>query len=297
MAKILLVGTATLDLIFRLERYPEEDDEIRAQGLRVGRGGNAANTAVVLSQLGHCCSFLGVLSESPEAAVIDQGFNQYGVDCSCCPRLNGRPPTSSIYLSEGSRTIVHYRDLPELQAQQLEKVDLRSFDWIHFEGRNVPELKIMLEHVRGLLPTAPISLELEKPRAGIETLLDVPSLIICSKGYVEHCGETSPVEFLDHKNQGHTQADWVVAWGDRGAYGKPRRGDHCYSPSFPQPKVIDTLGAGDTFNAGVIHAMANGEGLGAALKFACELAGAKCGIEGLDLRDPLNKDSLQLKTH
>lgn len=41
MARILAIGTATLDLIFTLTRYPDEDAELRAKGLRFSPGGNA----------------------------------------------------------------------------------------------------------------------------------------------------------------------------------------------------------------------------------------------------------------
>lgn len=45
-------------------------------------------------------------------------------------------------------------------------------------------------------------------------------------------------------------------------------------------RVVDTLGAGDTFNAGVICALALGKGMQAALDTGCLVAGTKCGIVG-----------------
>ena len=53
MARILGIGIATLDVINIVDEYPREDDEIRANGQRIARGGNVTNTLVVLSQLGH----------------------------------------------------------------------------------------------------------------------------------------------------------------------------------------------------------------------------------------------------
>ena len=53
-------------------------------------------------------------------------------------------------------------------------------------------------------------------------------------------------------------------------------------PASPPSKLLDTLGAGDTFNAGLIHYLSQGKDLEAALQFACKLAGAKCGMVGYD---------------
>lgn len=283
MARILLVGTATLDIVYTLERYPAENDEIRARDLRVCRGGNAANTAVVLAQLGHACNFFGVLADAPETAVIDQDFACHGVDCSGCPRLPGRPPTSSIYLSGSHRTIVHYRDLPELTAQQFSMIDPERFDWVHFEGRNVPELVKMLTQVRAWQSDIRISLELEKPREGIEVLWGMVDILICSRGYAMHCGHGDPVSFLAWMREKSPRAVLVVAWGESGAYGLQAGGEVVHGPAFLPEFVVDTLGAGDTFNAGLIGHLAEGEALDAALRAACELAGRKCGIRGLNI--------------
>lgn len=285
MANVLLVGTVTLDIVYRLERYPQEDAEVRAQSLRVSRGGNAANTAVVLSQLGHRCTFLGVMADAPETAVIEQDFRRFNVDFSSCPRMPGRPPTSSIYLTGAARTIVHYRDLPELTAQQFAALDIAAFDWLHFEGRNVPELQQMLRRVKQLRPDTTLSLELEKPREGIAAVLQLPDVLICSRGYAQHCGQQTPEGFLQWLRQQHPGNTGVTAWGEAGAYGYAADVPLCHSPAFPpQSGVLDTLGAGDTFNAALIGTLANHENLERALNFACKLAGAKCGTEGLDLR-------------
>ena len=54
------------------------------------------------------------------------------------------------------------------------------------------------------------------------------------------------------------------------------------SPATPPPQLLDTLGAGDTFNAGFIHKLSSGHTVQEALSFACQLAGAKCGLSGFD---------------
>ena len=62
--QVLGVGVATLDVIDSLEIFPREDSEQRALDRYQRRGGNAANTLAVLSQLGHDCSWAGTLALS-----------------------------------------------------------------------------------------------------------------------------------------------------------------------------------------------------------------------------------------
>ena len=283
MAGILLVGTATLDLVFGLSHHPHANEEMRAQSLSTVRGGNAANSAVVLSLLGHAAEFLGVLADAPETSVMTEDFEQHGVAFTHCPRLPGKPPTSSIYLSGDTRSIVHYRDLPELSAQAIEAVDLKGYDWVHFEGRNIAVTQAMMEHVRNLRPDLPVSLELEKPRDGIDALFGLADVLICSSGFAKHGGSATPDEFLRWMQQRAPQARIVLASGEQGAYGLDAPGTIHHAAAMPPASMVNTLGAGDTFNAAIIHAALAKASMPAMLSAACRLAGAKCGVHGFAL--------------
>ena len=284
MARILGIGVATLDMIFDVARYPLEDEEIRAENLRVVRGGNATNTLVMLSQLGHACSWGGVLAEGLDSSVIVEDLARHEVDLSACVMHLGRPPTSSIMLSRetGSRTIVHHRDLPEFSYADFERIVLLPYDWIHFEGRNIPELKQMLKRVKEERPDMKISLEVEKSRPGLEAILPLADLLLCSRAFAKHAGFDDPHGFIAWLRQRSSHADLVVGWGDGGAYGLDAAGNAHASPAFPPALLVDTLGAGDTFNAGVIDAFVCCLGMNEALGAGCRLAGRKCGIEGFE---------------
>ncbi len=110
MASILGIGIATLDIINTVDGYPEEDAEVRVQHQRVCRGGNATNSLVVLSQLGHCCTWGGVWVDEPDGQRILKDLADSAVDTSHCRvESQGKVPTSYIILNQrsGSRTIVH----------------------------------------------------------------------------------------------------------------------------------------------------------------------------------------------
>lgn len=72
----------------------------------------------------------------------------------------------------------------------------------------------------------------------------------------------------------------ICAWGEDGAIAGTSDGQTYISPIFPPERVIDTLAAGDTFNAATIFALSSNKSLEEAITFGCQVAGAKCGMKG-----------------
>lgn len=283
MPRVLAIGIATVDIILQVNEYPAEDSEVRATAQRIARGGNATNTLTVLSQLGHECSWAGMLAEDVHADRIRADLAEYRVDLRHCRRQpQGMNPTSYILVSRAnaSRTIVHCRDLPEYGYEDFATIDLAGFDWLHFEGRNVAQTRRMLERARQLAPRLQVSVEIEKPRPDIETLLPEADHVLFSRAYARTRGWDDASAFLTAMHLGAPHAELLCSWGERGAWGCDRAGRLHASPAFAPARLVETLGAGDTFNAGYIDACLRGQALPEALTAACRLAGRKCGQQG-----------------
>ncbi len=294
MSSFLGVGNLVLDTILSTDHFPGENEELRAQGRQLQPGGNAANTLYVLKQLGHECSLMSAVAVDDTGRKLLQAVNDRGIDVSLCQkRLKGATPTSYVLVNRenGSRTIVHYRDLAELDFDHFAKQEIERFDWLHFEGRNVDNLKGMLNIARTFCPNTPISLELEKPREGIEALLSTPNLIIIARHYATELGLKNAEEAIRHVRTFAPQATLVCTWGSAGAWYAAPDGNIHHQPALAVSKVVDTLGAGDTFNAGLLHALSQGQSLEKAVRFAAELAARKIRQKGFDhLLSPLADD-------
>ncbi|MCW9012247.1 MAG: PfkB family carbohydrate kinase [Gammaproteobacteria bacterium] len=280
MANILITGNATLDIINHVDHYPDEDEEIRAQWQRISCGGNAANTATVLSQLGHYCHLACTLADDASGSWIRQDLAKNNINFDAATILpNSSTPTSYITLNQqnGSRSIVHYRDLAELSKQQFDQIDPSTFDWFHFEARNIDQLAQMMQQIAHF--NAPISLEVEKQRPKLDSVLCMADIIMFSSDFAQAEGFQTMEQCLNHQAKLYPDKTLSCTWGEQGAM-LIQNNKRYTSSVFSPPEIIDTIGAGDTFNAGFIHALLNDFPLPTALEHACRLAGNKCGQHG-----------------
>lgn len=359
-ASLLCVGIACLDIVVDVPQFPSEDVEMRAQGHRQARGGNAANTAAVAAELlppssSSEVAFCGVLVDP----AVDAGSSFLLDDLKSCgvlplPSLveSGATPTSYIIAnaSNASRTILHVRDIPELTCSAFERATHAWLKtrvgplWVHFEGRHAAETLGMLRAVRDpaplhatlgprrLLPRASgatCSVEVEKVRAqhgasgstGPSELALLPhaDVVFSCREYARQQGLDTAVHLvqllLTAAGCTDEQPAWpevTVTWGAAGAFitlppaqtetvpaarltrssgsqewraaaaGEPALVHVLHVPAPHVPTVVDTVGAGDTFIAGMLRALTH-EPLPDALSAvqqAVALASAKVSQQG-----------------
>ncbi|MGD8595157.1 MAG: PfkB family carbohydrate kinase [Gammaproteobacteria bacterium] len=289
MAGILGIGIATLDIINTTDGYPQEDDEVRALSQITRRGGNVTNTLTVLSQLGHQCDWAGTLADDSDSRVIQSELHRYGINTQRCAVIQGgHAPTSYITLNQnnGSRTIVHYRDLPEYGFQHFVTAtgthSLSGVQWLHMEGRNVADTVKILVFVRKHHPSIKISIEIEKARPQIEALYAHGDVVVFSRHFANTLHFRDAGEFLRAWRPKCAAPVLVCPWGTEGAYAVDHDGLIHHARAVQISHVVDTIGAGDTFNAGFIHAALSHLSLPDSLHFANGLAGKKCGQRGFD---------------
>ncbi|MDQ5770262.1 PfkB family carbohydrate kinase [Thiothrix subterranea] len=283
MSFILVTGNATLDIVNVVEHYPQEDEEMRAVQQWRETGGNAANVAQVLAAHLHRCDFCGLIAQDNDGDHIFSALGEKSIGLEYAVRQAGKSPVSYITLNQqnGSRTIVHHRDLVELTAADFCRIPVSHYDWLHFEGRNVAELATMLAYAHDNIFDQPVSLEIEKVRDGLEDLIPQVDLVMFPRAYAQAHGFQDAESFLRDRQAKHGKVWMTCTWGAEGAWAIDQLGVVFHAPALAV-EVVDTLGAGDVFNACLIHALATGQLLEEALHYAVKMAGRKVQQQGLN---------------
>lgn len=313
--KLIMIGACYVDTILTVPHFPAEDSKLRAQALKKRRGGNIANALEVLQQfdLPTELILLCVLParSTPGSNLVRASLGARVNTEYCIHREDYEEPASSYIiksLDNDSRTIVNYNDLPEMSVSEFKDqvaniigsgTDERA--WFHFEGREVPMVIECVRWLRGKYPNIVISVEAEKPnRPMLEELIPHADLVLFSRAWAESKGFDNANNFLTQQAKLAPKAKLLsCTWGENGAAAiRPDDGvlHEVEGAGQPAQTVVDTIGAGDTFTAGLLYVLLRSandftEHARGALEFANGLAGKKVlqeGFSGLANADKLD---------
>ncbi|KAI2643683.1 Ribokinase-like protein [Xylaria nigripes] len=307
---LVCTGACYLDTILSVPFYPDEDSKLRASNLQVRRGGNCPNTLEVFQQLllaeqgaregpkvkPHLVTCLPSRNASATVRIIESFGSDSLVDFSqCIFREENQEPASSYIIrssATGSRTLVNHNALAEMTLSEFVAAaeSLGGEDaWYHFEGRIPATTLQCIQWLRRSKPRARVSVEVEKPdRAGLEELVAEADMVFFSRSWAENKLYASAQQCLAGQSaKARRGAHLFCTWGAQGAACSwPDGATVCPATQSGQTiRVIDTVGAGDTFIAGILfgflcheHDWSNQ----AKLSFAVHVATCKVQQEGFN---------------
>lgn len=263
---MLTVGHACLDIVHHVPRIPSPNNKIDSQSVQIQIGGNAANCAAALAELGanaDLCTVLGsedhpftrILVSLLRASGIGIGHCRFDVDHPC--------PNSTIMVTgDGDRTIVNWQG-SQIRSSIALPDDINQYSMVMGDNYRLPMVRMVFAMAE---------------KAGIPTMLDID-------GPVDDIGSIPRADYMwfsheawrkhriglpDLRNRfgstvGVTNGGNLVNWIDKDGTVRSH-----------QPPVIvpiNTLGAGDVFRARLGIELCLGRPIEQAVRLACLSAG------------------------
>jgi fructokinase/2-dehydro-3-deoxygluconokinase len=301
--QVLTIGEVGVDWIVRVPALPTRGGNVWCPAPELYGGGATANVAVGLARLGVPVSFWGKVGDDEHGHFLVEDLEREGVDTSFVRVVTGAPTMVVVAIvdAEGERTFLTCSlgaAHTKLNPEEIEPHAIAAAAWLHTSGTCLAEAPSQDAILRAMALArdlrVPVSLDVNvcvereiipAPfRAAVERAVSLADVVL---GSAQEIAALAPASSIEESAQflAQEQRTVIARQGPAGALAVSSAGVMTV-PAFPTP-VVDTVGAGDAFDAGFIAACVSGLDLEAALRWGNAVAAlkiARAGARGLPRR-------------
>ncbi|CAK8582696.1 MULTISPECIES: ribokinase [Priestia] len=280
MAKVTVIGSSSMDLVVTSNIRPGAGETVLGESFKTVPGGKGANQAVAAARLGADVSMIGCVGEDHYGKAILENFKSNGVSVkNVKPVTDLDSGTAHIILAEGDNSIVVVKgandyitpDYVEKAKEKIKDADIVLIqqeipeETVEYVAQLCQELKVPL--LLNPAPARPLKAEVIEQVSYITPNEHEAELLFEGKEKEEVLKQYPNKLFITEGKQGVRYFN-----GEK----------EVLVPSY-QVETIDTTGAGDTFNAALAVALAEGMGFEKGIQFAnraASLSVTKFGAQG-----------------
>ena len=277
MPAVIVVGSANIDQVFRVERIPAPGETVLSTGLTTNLGGKGQNQAVAAARAGAGTAFIGAVGDDSFGATIRAGLADDGIDAALLRTVEAPTGTALIAVDDsGENTIIveagangALRELTERDASAIVAADVL-----------VMQLEIPLETVQaaaGIARAAGTTVVLNAA-----PIRELPDDLLASLDVLVVNEHEAAVLAGARPGAGGIRALAPVVIVTLGSAGAVLYAGQAPEVRVPAPKVtaVDATGAGDTFCGAFAAAIAEGQSHESALRFSVAAASLSVQVRG-----------------
>jgi len=304
-ARIAVVGSYATGLTMKVERMPSTGETLLGTGYRVDYGGKGSNQALGCARLGGQVSFIARIGNDPFGEMAIGLYRDEGIDVTHVTRTSDAPTGVGFIIVEASSG--HNCITIDPGANEL----LTAGDVSSCEAA-FNSAAVVLTQLE--IPVAAAEAALRCGRGhGAVTILNPAPVRPLPPSVLTLIDVLTPNETEARVLAGHSPdaavapeevarqlirngvRQVVMTLGEKGALIVTETAST--HVSGVQMSAVDTTGAGDAFNAGLAVAMACGDSLEAAVRFAVVTGGLAVTKEGVIPSLPRRQDVVQFYRH
>ena len=280
MVKIAVIGSSSMDLVVTSDKRPGAGETVLGSSFKTVPGGKGANQAVAAARLGADVTMIGCVGDDYYGADILENFKQNNVSTANVePVTETESGTAHIILAEGDNSIVVVKGAndhvtPDFVKKSTELIKRADMVLIQQE---IPEETV--EYVSDLCK-----------EFGVRLLLNPAPARPLSQKVIDNANYITPNEHeASVLFNGLSTKDALKQYPNKVFITEGKEGARYHDgenevlvPSY-SVDAVDTTGAGDTFNAALAVALAEGKSISDSLRFAnraASLSVTKFGAQG-----------------
>ena len=280
MYDIVVIGSINADLVFKADKRPNPGETLIGKDFKTVPGGKGANQAVAAARLGAKVAILGCLGKDQNGVFLEENLENNNVETKYIKKTDDAPSgVAGIVLAEGDNSIIvvpgaNYKVDKEYIDKNKEVILNSKIVLLQLEIP-VDVVKYVIEicsnsEVKTILNPAPIQ------KLDEDTLDKLDYLTPNEHEFKILYGSTNEEKILkEQKNK------LIITKGRQGVVFS--KGEEVINIPSLEVDVVDTTGAGDTFNGAFAQSIVKGKTVEESIKFA-NIAGAisvtKFGAQG-----------------
>lgn len=290
--KLAVVGSINMDVTVCVERMPKKGETLLGDSLSYIPGGKGANQAVAMARLGAEVWMFGCVGADGNGEAVLKNLQEQGVHTEYVQVLQEEPTgIALITVGENDNTIIVVAGANgRVDKEYAERIcsNLDDFDMVIMQQEIPPET---VEFVADYCA-----------RKGIQVTLNPAPARKISEELIEKVTYLTPNEheagliFGEGKEIKMLLQQYpeklIVTQGSRGVIVGMRSGEIIQIPA-KQVDVVDTTGAGDTFNGAFCVRISKGDSMKEALRFANTAAGISTEKFGAQTGMPTEAEVLE----
>lgn len=274
MNKIVVIGSSNTDMVVRSERLPRPGESVIGGGFMMAGGGKGANQAVAVARMGHRVLFAAAVGNDMFGDAAVAAYKRFGIDTTYIARKDTPSGVAlimvdgagqnSISVALGANNTLTVEDvMPALEQVESGDIVLLQLE-IPMETVDACVAVAAAKGARVVLNPAPAAVVSEHTLSKL--YLITPNQTEAQTLTGVDVTDEATAQLAAQVLVSHGVERVVITMGSAGAY-LYEEGKGVLIPAC-KVSAVDTTAAGDVYNGALCAALAEGQSLQAALKFA-----------------------------